>query len=172
MGESGSQPKTKQHGVPNDIDPEYARVHGSHVHNLQAVDVAAPRDAFVAFTGVSGSGKSSLAFETIYAEAQRRYFELVAPVRTTTVAATDAPKVDDYHRAAAGRRASAAPGIGNVAVDRRDSDNAVDSAANALLALGHYPPGATERIGFRRVLAEHRGRCVPGMSRPWVVFTG
>ncbi len=43
------------------------------------INVDIPRDAFVVFTGVSGSGKSSLAFGTIYAEAQRRYFETIAP---------------------------------------------------------------------------------------------
>ena len=62
----------------DDIDP-CVRVYGTRVHDLRGVDVAAPRDALVAFTGVSGSGKSSLAFGTIYAEAQRRYFESVAP---------------------------------------------------------------------------------------------
>jgi hypothetical protein len=62
--------------LPDDLDP-YVRVHGSRVHNLRAVDVAAPRDAFVAFTGVSGSGKASLAFGTIYAEAQRRVETLI-----------------------------------------------------------------------------------------------
>src|SRR6478609_8212750 len=59
--------------------PRNARVLGARVHNLRGVDVAAPRDALVAFTGISGSGKSSLAFGTIFAEAQRRYFESVAP---------------------------------------------------------------------------------------------
>jgi excinuclease ABC subunit A len=59
-------------------DP-YVRVHGAQEHNLRGVDVDIPRDSLVVFTGVSGSGKSSLAFGTIYAEAQRRYFESVAP---------------------------------------------------------------------------------------------
>ena len=48
-------------------------VRGARVHNLKNVDVRIPRDALVVFTGVSGSGKSSLAFGTLYAEAQRRY---------------------------------------------------------------------------------------------------
>ena len=75
-------------------DP-YIRVFASRVHNLKTVDVAAPRDSFVAFTGVSGSGKSSLAFGTIYAEAQRRYFESVAPYARRLLLPQDAPKVDD-----------------------------------------------------------------------------
>lgn len=63
-------------GRPHD---SYVRVRGAREHNLRGVDVDIPRDLLVVFTGVSGSGKSSLAFGTIYAEAQRRYFESVAP---------------------------------------------------------------------------------------------
>jgi excinuclease ABC subunit A len=55
------------------------RVWGAREHNLKNVDVDSPRDALVVFTGVSGSGKSSLAFGTLYTEAQRRYLESAAP---------------------------------------------------------------------------------------------
>src|SRR5215207_7949369 len=54
-------------------------VRGAREHNLKNIDLDIPRDALVVFTGVSGSGKSSLAFGTLYAEAQRRYLESVAP---------------------------------------------------------------------------------------------
>ena len=57
----------------------FVRVRGAHEHNLKNIDVEIPRDALVVFTGVSGSGKSSLAFSTLYAEAQRRYLESVNP---------------------------------------------------------------------------------------------
>ena len=50
------------------------KVKGAKVHNLKNVDVEIPRDKLVVFTGLSGSGKSSLAFDTIYAEGQKRYF--------------------------------------------------------------------------------------------------
>jgi len=50
-------------------------VHGAREHNLKNIDVIIPRDKLVVITGVSGSGKSSLAFDTIYAEGQRRYVE-------------------------------------------------------------------------------------------------
>ena len=65
--------------VVSDAPDAFVRVRGASEHNLRHVDVDIPRDAMVAFTGVSGSGKSSLALGTLYAEAQRRYFESVAP---------------------------------------------------------------------------------------------
>ena len=57
----------------------FVQVRGAREHNLKNVDLDIPRDALVAFTGVSGSGKSSLAFGTLYAEAQRRYLASVSP---------------------------------------------------------------------------------------------
>lgn len=60
----------------------FVRVRGAREHNLKSIDLAIPRDALVVFTGVSGSGKSSLAFGTLYAEAQRRYLESVSPYST------------------------------------------------------------------------------------------
>ena len=50
-------------------------IRGAREHNLQGIDIDVPRDKLVVFTGISGSGKSSLAFDTIYAEGQRRYVE-------------------------------------------------------------------------------------------------
>src|SRR5512144_2469101 len=69
-------------GVPSSTGagrPGYVRVRGAREHNLKNVSLEIPRDALVVFTGVSGSGKSSLAFGTLYAEAQRRYLESVSP---------------------------------------------------------------------------------------------
>ena len=51
------------------------RIRGAREHNLKGIDIDIPRDQFVVLTGLSGSGKSSLAFDTIYAEGQRRYME-------------------------------------------------------------------------------------------------
>ncbi|MFN3866649.1 MAG: ABC transporter, partial [Demequina sp.] len=70
------------------------RIRGARTHNLANVDVDIPRDAIVAFTGVSGSGKSSLAFATIYAESQRRYFESVAPYARRLMSQVSTPDVD------------------------------------------------------------------------------
>jgi excinuclease ABC subunit A len=70
------------------------RVRGARQNNLKNVDVDIPRDAFVVFTGISGSGKSSLAFGTLYAEAQRRYLESVAPYARRLIDQAGVPEVD------------------------------------------------------------------------------
>ena len=72
----------------------FVRVRGAREHNLKNIDVDVPRDALVVFTGVSGSGKSSLAFGTLYAEAQRRYFESVAPYARRLIDQVGVPDVD------------------------------------------------------------------------------
>lgn len=79
---------------PDNFTDGYVRVRGARENNLRNVDVDVPRDAIVAFTGVSGSGKSSLAFGTIYAEAQRRYFESVAPYARRLIQQGHNPKVE------------------------------------------------------------------------------
>ncbi len=70
------------------------RVRGAREHNLKDVDVDIPRDALVVFSGVSGSGKSSLAFGTLYAEAQRRYLESVSPYARRLIDQAGVPDVD------------------------------------------------------------------------------
>jgi excinuclease ABC subunit A len=72
----------------------FVRVRGARTHNLKDVDVDVPRDALVVFTGVSGSGKSSLAFGTLYAEAQRRYLESVSPYARRLIDQAGVPEVD------------------------------------------------------------------------------
>ncbi|CAG9203369.1 Excinuclease ABC, A subunit [Paraburkholderia sabiae] len=79
---------------PSDNAAGFVRVRGAREHNLKNVDVQIPRDALVVFTGVSGSGKSSLAFGTLYAEAQRRYFESVAPYARRLIEQVGVPEVD------------------------------------------------------------------------------
>jgi excinuclease ABC subunit A len=72
----------------------FVRVRGAREHNLKGIDLDIPRDALVVFTGISGSGKSSLAFGTLYAEAQRRYFESVAPYARRLIDQAGVPDVD------------------------------------------------------------------------------
>ena len=80
--------------APADKHTSFVEVRGAREHNLKNIDVRIPRDAIVVFTGVSGSGKSSLAFGTLYAEAQRRYFESVAPYARRLIEHAAIPEVD------------------------------------------------------------------------------
>ncbi|MFD9164525.1 ABC transporter, partial [Streptomyces sp. NPDC059558] len=125
-------------------DP-YVRVRGAREHNLRGVDVDIPRDALTVFTGVSGSGKSSLAFGTLYAEAQRRYFESVAPYARRLIHQIGAPKVDSVTGlppAVSLEQRRSSPGS-------RSSVGTVTLLSNSLRMLysraGTYPPGA-ERL--------------------------
>lgn len=87
--------RSKQHpDASGSAEQGFVEVRGARQHNLKNVDVRIPRDAFVVFTGVSGSGKSSLAFGTLYAEAQRRYFESVAPYARRLIDQAGVPEVD------------------------------------------------------------------------------
>ncbi|EFH81406.1 excinuclease ABC subunit UvrA [Ktedonobacter racemifer] len=76
------------------VEPEQIFVRGAQQHNLKNIDVAIPRNKFVVLTGVSGSGKSSLAFDTIYAEGQRRYVESLSPFVRHYLDKVEKPKVD------------------------------------------------------------------------------
>lgn len=69
-------------------------IKGAHIHNLKHIDVAIPRNQFVVITGLSGSGKSSLAFDTLYAEGQRRYVESLSAYARQFLGRIDKPKVD------------------------------------------------------------------------------
>jgi excinuclease ABC subunit A len=70
------------------------KIRGARVHNLKNIDVDIPRDKFVVLTGLSGSGKSSLAFDTIYAEGQRRYVESLSAYARQFIGLMDKPDVD------------------------------------------------------------------------------
>ncbi|MEV0580276.1 MULTISPECIES: excinuclease ABC subunit UvrA [unclassified Streptomyces] len=130
--------------MPTPHDP-YVRVRGAGEHNLRDVDVDIPRDTLTVFTGVSGSGKSSLAFGTIYAEAQRRYFESVAPYARRLIHQVGAPKVGEITGlppAVSLEQRRSAPGA-------RSSVGTVTTLSNSLRMLfsraGRYPEGA-ERL--------------------------
>ncbi|MFG3344125.1 ATP-binding cassette domain-containing protein [Streptomyces sp. NPDC048018] len=125
-------------------DP-FVRVRGASEHNLRGVDVDIPRDALTVFTGVSGSGKSSLAFGTLYAEAQRRYFESVAPYARRLIHQVGAPKVGEI----TGLPPAVSLEQRRAAPNARSSVGTVTTLSNSLRMLfsraGSYPPGA-ERL--------------------------
>ena len=122
-------------------DP-YVRVRGAREHNLRGVDVDIPRDVLAVFTGVSGSGKSSLAFGTIYAEAQRRYFESVAPYARRLIHQIGAPKVGEI----TGLPPAVSLQQRRSTPTSRSSVGTVTHLSNSLRMLfsraGDYPPGA------------------------------
>ncbi|TVZ55703.1 excinuclease ABC subunit A [Lutibacter sp. Hel_I_33_5] len=75
-------------------DQEYLQVYGARAHNLKNIDVKIPREKLVVITGLSGSGKSSLAFDTIYAEGQRRYIETFSAYARQFLGGLERPDVD------------------------------------------------------------------------------
>ena len=70
-------------------------IRGARQHNLKNIDLSLPRNKFIVFTGVSGSGKSSLAFDTIFAEGQRRYVESLSAYARQFLGQVDKPDVDN-----------------------------------------------------------------------------
>ncbi|WP_066286778.1 excinuclease ABC subunit UvrA [Arthrobacter sp. B6] len=130
--------------TPDHLSDGFVRVRGARENNLRNVDVDVPRDSIVAFTGVSGSGKSSLAFGTIYAEAQRRYFESVAPYARRLIQQGHNPKVEmisGLPPAVALQQRRGAP-------SSRSTVGTVTTLSNSLRMLfsraGTYPPGAAQ----------------------------
>jgi excinuclease ABC subunit A len=119
----------------------FVRVRGAREHNLKNIDLSIPRDALVVFTGVSGSGKSSLAFGTLYAEAQRRYLESVSPYARRLfhqMAVPDVDTIEGLPPAVALQQQRGTP-------TTRSSVGSVTTLSNLLRMLysraGDYPPG-------------------------------
>ena len=124
----------------------FVRVRGARENNLRNIDVDVPRDAIVAFSGVSGSGKSSLAFGTIFAEAQRRYFESVAPYARRLIQQGHTPKVDQI----TGLPPAVALQQRRGTPSSRSTVGTVTTLSNSMRMLfsraGTYPPTAVGRL--------------------------
>ena len=134
------RPNDRRHNEADEF-VGFIHVRGAREHNLKDVDVRIPRDALVVFTGVSGSGKSSLAFGTLYAEAQRRYLESVSPYARRLfhqMAVPDVDEIDGLPPAVALQQQRGSP-------TTRSSVGSVTTLSNLLRMLysraGDYPPG-------------------------------
>ncbi|MDP9525888.1 excinuclease ABC subunit UvrA [Pseudomonas protegens] len=141
MTSSSHAPRDALAGTPPSHSGGFVRVRGAREHNLKNVDVDIPRDALVVFCGVSGSGKSSLAFSTLYAEAQRRYFESVAPYARRLidqVGVPDVDRIDGLPPAVALQQQRGTPST-------RSSVGSVTTLSSLVRMLysraGSYPPG-------------------------------
>ncbi|MBX0301158.1 excinuclease ABC subunit UvrA [Cryobacterium sp. 1639] len=144
-------PALNSPALPAELDAHpgadgFVRVRGARENNLRDVDVDIPRDAIVAFTGVSGSGKSSLAFGTIFAEAQRRFFESVAPYARRLIQQGHTPHVDlitGLPPAVALQQRRGSP-------SSRSSVGTVTTLSNSMRMLysraGTYPAGSDLRL--------------------------
>lgn len=119
----------------------FVKVRGAREHNLKNIDLEIPRDALVVFTGVSGSGKSSLAFGTLYAEAQRRYLESVSPYARRLFNQMAIPEVDEIEGLPPAIALQQQRGSGTT----RSSVGSVTTLSNLLRMLysraGEYPDG-------------------------------
>src|SRR5665213_1673719 len=137
----------------------FVRVRGAREHNLKNIAVDIPRNALVVFTGVSGSGKSSLAFGTLYAEAQRRYLESVSPYARRLFHQMSVPKVDSIEGlppAVALQQQRGSP-------TTRSSVGSVTTLSNLLRMLysraGLYPPGQAQLHGDELSPNTPQGAC-------------
>lgn len=124
-----------------DPSEHFIRVRGARDHNLKNVDVHLPRDSLVVFSGVSGSGKSSLAFGTLYAEAQRRYFESVSPYARRLIDQVAVPDIDSIEGLPPAVALQQQRGGGST----RSSVGSITTLNNLLRMLysraGNYPAG-------------------------------
>ena len=139
---SNNNKKTKSSFTTNQVSADNSiQVRGARVHNLKNINVDLPRNALVVFTGISGSGKSSLAFGTLFAESQRRYLDSVSPYARRLIDQVGEPDVDSIEGlppAVALQQQRGTPSV-------RSSVGSVTTISNGLRMLysraGEYPAG-------------------------------
>jgi len=125
------------------MSKEYIEVRGAEEHNLKDVDVRVPREEFTVVTGLSGSGKSSLAFETIYAEGQRRYIESLSAYARNFLGQMDKPQVENVE--------GLSPAI---SIDQKNAANNPRSTVGTVTELHDYL-----RLLYARVGTPHCPEC-------------
>ncbi len=125
------------------MSKEYITVRGAEEHNLKDLDVTIPREEFTVVTGLSGSGKSSLAFETIYAEGQRRYIESLSAYARNFLGQMDKPQVETVE--------GLSPAI---SIDQKNAANNPRSTVGTVTELHDYL-----RLLYARVGTPHCPEC-------------
>jgi len=118
------------------MSTEYIEVRGAAEHNLKDLDVSIPREAFTVVTGLSGSGKSSLAFETVYAEGQRRYIESLSAYARNFLGQMDKPQVETVE--------GLSPAI---SIDQKNAANNPRSTVGTVTELHDYLRLLYARVG-------------------------
>ena len=131
---------------------EYIKVRGARVHNLKNVDVDIPKNKLVVITGISGSGKSSLAFDTLYAEGQRRYVESLSAYARQFLGIMDKPDVDKIE--------GISPAI---SIDQRKASHNPRSTVGTITEIYDYL-----RLLFARIGVPHCPKCGKVVTRQTV----
>src|SRR5207237_242748 len=134
---------------------EEIRITGARQHNLKNIDVVIPRDKLVVITGLSGSGKSSLAFDTIYAEGQRRYVESLSAYARQFLGQMDKPDVDFIE--------GLSPAI---SIDQKSASRNPRSTVGTITEIYDYLRLLYARVGVPPQAGPRRGRHQRGGRRP------
>jgi excinuclease ABC subunit A len=125
------------------------KIRGARVHNLKNIDVDIPKNKLVVITGISGSGKSSLAFDALYAEGQRRYVESLSPYARQFLGVMDKPDVDKIE--------GISPAI---SIDQRKATHNPRSTVGTITEIYDYL-----RLLFARIGKPHCPKCKKEVSR-------
>ena len=151
------------------LHDEMVRVRGAREHNLKNIDVDIPRNSLVAFTGISGSGKSSLAFGTLYAEAQRSYLESVSPYARRLIDQVGVPEVDSIEGLPPAVALQQQRGTASTRSSVGSVTTILESVANALLTRRHLSTRPRD-AACRGFLAEYAARRLSRLSWPRLVY--
>ena len=133
-------------------DIKYITIQGAREHNLKSVNLKIPRNQMVVFTGLSGSGKSSLAFDTIYAEGQRRYVESLSSYARMFLGQADKPDVDKIE--------GLSPAI---SIDQKSTNRNPRSTVGTVTEIYDYL-----RLLFARIGIPHCPKCGKPIERQTV----
>ena len=136
---------------------KYIKIRGAREHNLKGIDIDIPRDEFVVLTGLSGSGKSSLAFDTIYAEGQRRYMESLSSYARMFLGRMEKPNVESIE--------GLSPAI---SIDQKSTNRNPRSTVGTVTEIYDYFACFMHVLVFRTVQSVARRSSVRRSTRSWM----